>query len=292
MFPVLSESEDEKIRKEIIEVFKSLGEGKIPVPINFADIFTWLEKQGENNMGISEATKQKLEDNLNKALEKETPESWNEFLENQDEQKHTIDVTIPFEIPFGAKDSELQEAAYCIPEDFHAEIVGNKVIMKKIKKAKPAWSEEDDNKKDDTITAIDLIRTSSFKETNPNLYKAFGEAKNWLKSLKDRIILPQSELRKIEQKPTEWSIKDKIFIEDAIYFLQEYRRSDRCLNENDTQNAVTCEDWLNHLRPQNTWKPSDEQMEALDRAQAELCSTEYNKPICDLIESLNKLRKE
>ena len=45
------------------------------------------EKQGENNMGISEATKQKLEDNLNKALEKETPESWNKFLDEQGEQK-------------------------------------------------------------------------------------------------------------------------------------------------------------------------------------------------------------
>ena len=45
------------------------------------------EKQGENNMGISEATKQKLEDNLHKALEKETPESCNEFLDEQGEQK-------------------------------------------------------------------------------------------------------------------------------------------------------------------------------------------------------------
>ena len=34
-------------------------------------------------MGISEATKQKLEDNLNKALEKETPESFNKFLDEQ-----------------------------------------------------------------------------------------------------------------------------------------------------------------------------------------------------------------
>ena len=34
-------------------------------------------------MGISEATKQKLEDNLNKALEKETAESFNKFLDEQ-----------------------------------------------------------------------------------------------------------------------------------------------------------------------------------------------------------------
>jgi hypothetical protein len=45
-----------------------------------------LEKQGQNNMGISEATKKKLEDNLNKALEKETSESLNKFLSKQGEQ--------------------------------------------------------------------------------------------------------------------------------------------------------------------------------------------------------------
>ena len=55
-----------------------------------------LEKQG-NNMGISEATKQKLEDNLNKALEKETPESCNEFLDEQGEQKSTIEMITPEE---------------------------------------------------------------------------------------------------------------------------------------------------------------------------------------------------
>ena len=38
---------DENIRKEIINIFHSLAEGKIPVDINYADIFTWLEKQGK-----------------------------------------------------------------------------------------------------------------------------------------------------------------------------------------------------------------------------------------------------
>ena len=47
IFPELEESKDERIRKEIIETFKILGDGKIPVDINYADIFTWLEKQGE-----------------------------------------------------------------------------------------------------------------------------------------------------------------------------------------------------------------------------------------------------
>lgn len=46
-------SEDERIRKEIKDVFFcSLGEGKIPVSINFADIFDWLEKQDETTNAV------------------------------------------------------------------------------------------------------------------------------------------------------------------------------------------------------------------------------------------------
>ena len=52
-----------------------------------------LEKRG-NNMGISEATKQELEENLNKALEQETPESCNEFLDKQGEQKPVEEYNI------------------------------------------------------------------------------------------------------------------------------------------------------------------------------------------------------
>ena len=52
-----------------------------------------FEKQGKNNMGISEATKKKLEDSLNEALEKETPESFNEFLDEQGERKPDTDFS-------------------------------------------------------------------------------------------------------------------------------------------------------------------------------------------------------
>jgi len=40
---------DENIRKEIINIFHSLAEGKIPVDINYADIFTWLENQSKSD---------------------------------------------------------------------------------------------------------------------------------------------------------------------------------------------------------------------------------------------------
>ena len=80
VFPQLKESEDEKIRKELLQ-FVDLN--TLSIDERHDKWIAWIEKQGKNNMGISEATKQELKDNLNKALAKETPESWNEFLGEQ-----------------------------------------------------------------------------------------------------------------------------------------------------------------------------------------------------------------
>ena len=88
LFPELKESE--RIRKALITFFQRFPYENIDVAgTNVKEAIAWLEKQGENNMGISEVTKQKLEDNLNKALEKETSESWNKFLDGKGEQKPT-----------------------------------------------------------------------------------------------------------------------------------------------------------------------------------------------------------
>ena len=81
----LKESEDEKIRKTIYNCVKWFGfDSCFFKDVSQEECLAWLEKQGKNNMGISEATKQKLEDSLNDALEKETPESFNEFLDAAD----------------------------------------------------------------------------------------------------------------------------------------------------------------------------------------------------------------
>ena len=88
IFPELKESEDEGIRKTLINGFNKLDKSAVWYNgITNGQILAWLERQGKNSMGISEATKQELEDSLNKALEKETPESFNKFLDEQGEQK-------------------------------------------------------------------------------------------------------------------------------------------------------------------------------------------------------------
>ena len=37
-------------------------------------------------------------------------------------------------------------------------------------------------------------------------------------------------------------------IDETIYFIQEFRKSNRCADEGDFQNSVTCEDWLKSLK--------------------------------------------
>lgn len=95
LFPELKESEDEKIRKELIE-FVNIN--TISIDERHDRWIAWLEKQGKNNMCISEATKRKLEYNLNKTLEKETPESWDKFLEKQGERKSTDKLKPKFKV--------------------------------------------------------------------------------------------------------------------------------------------------------------------------------------------------
>ena len=99
------------------------------------------------------------------------------------------------EIPFGAKNSELQEAIYYIPKGFHAEIDDDKVVIKKGEKP-AAWSEEDEdviNKAESWLdTLCDYLKDSS-SECIPDIKDVI----NKLKSLR-----PQK-----QWKPSEEQIK-------------------------------------------------------------------------------------
>ena len=96
------------------------------------------------------------------------------------------------EIPFGAKDSELQEATYFIPKGFHAKIDDDKVVIKK------------------------------------------GE------------------------KPITWSEEGASRLEEVICMIE---ANGRWVRSDDAVKSVL--DWLKSLRPQKQWKPSDEQLDAL-----------------------------
>ena len=128
--------------------------------------------------------------------------------------------------------------------------------VKELYEQKPAWSEEDEEMLDNIIDDYD-------DADEHNLVDDIGKVM-WLKSIKDRV---QS------QPKQKWNEEDDMMIDETLYFLREYQQSDRCKDENDMQNSVTCENWLKSLKDRvgceancttkKEWKPTKEQMDAL-----------------------------
>lgn len=101
------------------------------------------------------------------------------------EKKEPKNIEDEIEIPFGAKDSELQEETYYIPKGFHAEIEDDKVVIKKGEKS-AAWSDEDDYNLQCMIAKVTLdIQKGNIGRNN--------ELIDWLKSIKQRIEWKPSE---------------------------------------------------------------------------------------------------
>jgi hypothetical protein len=117
------------------------------------------------------------------------------------------------------------------------------------------WSEEDEKLYKSTLWHI--------KNSCGNGGKNSGEFEvyNWFKSLKDRV-----------QPKQEWSGDDEKKRNLLIAILN-VNHPNGCFKVNpiDTTDmeAMSKDElvsWLKSLRPQNTWKPSDEQMEYLAKA--------------------------
>ena len=116
IFPELKESEDEKIRKVLVDMFKGYNIQKVG---DFTDkeIIAWLEKQGEHKP----ATKLELDENGEPIL-------------------------TPFEAELFSMMSDAWQG-YLLGEEVNiAEIVKEHSVelLEKANEQKPAWSEEDD----------------------------------------------------------------------------------------------------------------------------------------------------
>lgn len=170
IFPELAESEDEKIRKDLIEWFDDFPD-MIWGGHYKSDIIAWLEKQDDKPQGKTalEPIKEEKVDNQ-------------KCVKSVDDVEQKIDNKI--EIPFGAKDSELQEETYFIPKGFHAKIDDDKVVIKKGEKP-AAWSEEDERIKK---LLIHLIKTV-YDNTNYLTYAAYKGLIAWLEKLDDNVEL-------------------------------------------------------------------------------------------------------
>ena len=116
--------------------------------------------------------------------------------------------------------------------------------LEKQKEQKPAeWSDRDWNMRNNVLVRLESLLQY---ETQP-LAKGYLENEiKWLRSISP-------------QQKQECGEEDMAIIDDAIYFLREYRKS-LAKNEGDFQNAVTCEEWLKKLAPKRMDKQDKEML--------------------------------
>ena len=137
---------------------------------------------------------------------------------------------------------------------FYLNVVQNDGTYKEEKQGeqKPAWSEEDKEMLDGIIVDVEVLKE---QDRTKDGKAAYQKEIDWLKSLKDRVQ---------PQPKQEWSKEEQQIIEDAACIILD------CVNTAETkkeeERLEELADKLQDLRPQNTWKPSQGQLECLGYA--------------------------
>ena len=131
---------------------------------------------------------------------------------------------------------------------------------------KPAWSEEDE----DTLNTIINHFKVDIECTDED------DIIRWLKSLKERVL---------PQPKQEWSEEDEKNFKKAIKVL-------KVTNFHHTADMLQEMKYKLISSEKTNWKPSDEQIEALESATENCAYSEYQDCLHELIMQLKKLREE
>ena len=112
------------------------------------------------------------------------------------------------------------------------------------------WSEEDEK----TLNECVLIIKSWMDSQSDYYFEGRFDYATWLESLKDRV-----------QPKQEWSEEDEYKYNTILHHLdlrkEKYKKE---CNQEEQDRYRGLYDWFKSLKPQNTWKPSDEQMKILN----------------------------
>jgi len=232
IFPELSESEDERIRKGLIEHLKELKEQSVEGshlkrPEHYDAWLAWLEKQGKQNS----TPKFKIGDTIHKIGENTVFPRTIEKIEDGDyvcNNSHSF-VNIKFQ-----DDYELveQKSANKVEPRFEVgdciRYRGDNYKIKDIETTKNGF-----------IYNVAVIG----KPSDPEEVKtAIG-------------IAAEKDIVKIEQSSTDWSEEDEKQIRQIERIVKDSGAS------TNLQNKIS--DWLKSIKPQSHWKPSEEQMEGM-----------------------------
>ena len=299
-FPQLRESEDERVRKELLSFIESVQHSYLCATDRREKWIAYLEKQKCDRMKPIYDARESFESALEKA--------WNDYhngyenvdkfeddyvecahakgfregylfgIEKQKEQK-----------PAEKQDySGLNDLERAIHRGFLSAGVENVpvTIIKEtaqdcLAQMNPAeWSEEDENKMSVIIRLVE--QNSGWPD------RAIKEYVNWLKFLRPQpnpiVAVDAEQLLKILPKKQEWTEEDEKMINLAIEWAEtmsdQFRFVD--MDSTDFRKIVA---WLKSLRP--SWKPSEEQLYALLIASAD--SKTDGLVLRELYEQLKKL---
>ena len=281
-FPELKESEDERIRKDMLEYcYKRMNNEFSSITIHQVERWlAWLEKQGEQKpvgdkilcnpdkcMYVQEYYKEQKSIEFHKSgyttnknvieyADKYSHEVWEKLMDKFNKiANYSIGCNDVSDIVLNAI---INSYNYFYDKQKPVEWINE--LEEKLSNATPEqlkewkekyfkeesveWSEEDEIGLADALYCIE-VASKNAKDENDMGNAWYAE--RWLKSLKDRC-LPQPQ--------QEWSKEDKVMLDEIIDFF-----------ENGTvklqHDLSLYASWLKSLRPQRLWKPTEEQMEAL-----------------------------
>jgi hypothetical protein len=267
-FPELKESEDEKIRKELIAIY-SVGAkanaktGDIPDK----DIVAWLEKQGKQ--------KETLCDKCKKAQPSHSCQDITALgrcaLENQGVQKQ--DPCEHCKMTYST--------CYSFPCDEKKAFEQDKTALEAINEEKVDNANKVEPRQEKLTKfekAVKQVMEEAIECGDTHNLKADAEM-----------------LLSLVQKSA-WSEEDEERVKNILSVLDVQMCWDGATGkkENPYQKEI---DWLKSLRPQNTWKPSDEQIKVLEFfiPYVTECSVVLQKSkdtLSSLLSDLKKLREE
>ena len=230
-----------------------------------------FEKKELKKVINKEQIKKNLQDNSFCRMFENKPTEWNEedgeIVETLNEYVKNLDILFS-EIKIGNKD--------ILSKEFRKKVQSwLKSIKDRVQpQPKQEWSKLDNRIED----CIGMCLTDISEKRFDDFKTSLKECLDWLHSLKDRMWYQPSQ---------EWSEEDKRLLGNILFDLETLRKSAGI--EKDASLYQDEINWLKSLRPQNTWKPCDEQMDAL-RYVTNFDYGGYKATLVSLYEQLKKLR--
>ena len=296
MFPQLKESEDERMWK-LIKKYAHYNISDMALEtdhITREQLESWLEKQGEQILANSTKTCKDEQKHVDKVEPKFNVGYWVTCKE--------IDTALIVNITDDKYEVEFIDGNKGFP---HIDYVDRLFSFWTIQNAKDGdvlyspthhliWIYKDnehyyacvnmnyvtENVATDGLISIPSDVRPATKDQREQLEKAMTDAGyRWSQDKK--------KMEKIEQKPA-WSEEDMSKIQRICKYLDEAKKYYADITE-----VRECIDWLKSLRPQSTWKPSDEQIKAVRLARSFVTDDFGENPtLSDVLVELEKQLKK